>query len=315
MADNNNPFSVRMEADDKEKLMELIQGSGKSSKEFMGILMGAYELNKVKIDIPEVAEDINHLEALSNQINTIYVNMAKRIQTIDESKVLQFNKDMEIYKSKIESLNVENETLKTDKEDMETTLQGSFNISDELKKQVKQLSEITESNKALILEYKEKNDTLAGLVTEYKGFKNENETVKTLLADSQARKIDLENKIISKDIEVDTLKTKLEAVAVEAQKQATRFEELKEFEKEKTLLAMRTLETKMEATVTEAQKEVTRISQLKEFEKEKALLQQEKLFNKKMQELQEQSNKKILEYQKQAEEYIREMQRQSPNKL
>ncbi|MBW9150376.1 hypothetical protein K2F40_15560 [Clostridium sp. CM028] len=277
MADNNNnnPFSVRMEADDKAKLMELIQGSGKSSKEFIGILMGAYELNKLKMEIPEVAEDINHLEALSNQINTIYVNMAKRIQTIDESKALQFNKDMEIYKSKIESLNVENKTLKTDKENMETTLQGSFNISDELKKQVKQLSEITESNKALILEYKEKNDTLAGLVTEYKGFKTENETVKTLLADSQARKIDLENKIIAKDIDVDTLKTKLEAAAMEAQK------------------------------------EVKRLAELKAFEKEKALLQQEKLFNKKMQELQEQSNKKILEYQKQAEEYIREMQRQT----
>ncbi|MBW9148105.1 hypothetical protein K2F40_03820 [Clostridium sp. CM028] len=69
----------------------------------------------------------------------------------------------------------------------------------------------------------------------------------------------------------------------------------------------------MEATVTEAQKEVTRISQLKEFEKEKALPQQEKSFNKKMQDFQEQSNKKILEYQKQAEDYIREMQRQRQN--
>ena len=79
----------------------------------------------------------------------------------------------------------------------------------------------------LILEYEEKNDTLAGLVTEYKGFKNENEneTVKTLLADSQARKIDLDNKIISKDIDVDTLKTKLEAAAVEAQKEVKRFAE------------------------------------------------------------------------------------------
>ncbi|MCB2313260.1 hypothetical protein [Clostridium tagluense] len=208
----------------------------------MGILMGAYELNKVKMDIPEVAE------------------------------ALQFDKDMEIYKSKIESLKAENQGLNIDKEAMETTLQGAFNISDELKKQVKQLSEITDSNKALIQEYKEKNDTLTGLVTEYKGFKNENETIKCLLADSQARNINLSNKIISKDIEVDTLKTKLEAVAVEAQK------------------------------------EVKRTSELKEFEKEKALLQQEKAFNKKMQEQQEESNKKILEYQRQAEEFIREMQ-------
>ncbi|GCD13106.1 hypothetical protein [Clostridium tagluense] len=308
MADNNNPFSVRMETDDKEKLIELIQESGKSSKEFMGILMGAYELNKVKMDIPEVAEDINHLEALTNQINNIYVNMAKRIQTIDAAKALQFDKDMEIYKSKIESLKAENQGLNIDKEAMENTLQGSFNISDELKKQVKQLSEITDSNKALIQEYKEKNDTLTGLVTEYKGFKNENETIKCLLADSQARNIDLGNKIISKDIEIDTLKTKLEAVAVEAQKEVNRTSELKEFENEKTLLAMHTLESKMEATVIECQKEVARTVEQKEFEKEKALLQQEKAFNKKMQEQQEESNKKILEYQRQAEEFIREMQ-------
>ncbi len=121
------------------------------------------------------------------------------------------------------------------------------------------------SNKALIQEYKEKNDTLAGLVTEYKCFKNENETVKTLLADSQARKIDLENKIISKDIDVDTLKTKLEA------------------------------------TVIESRKEVTRISQLKEFEKEKALLQQEKSFNKKILDYQKQAEEYIREMQRQSQ--------------
>lgn len=40
---------------------------------------------------------------------------------------------------------------------------------------------------------------------------------------------------------------------------------------------------------------------------------QEKLFNKKMHDLQEQSNKNILEYQKRAEKYLREMQRQSQN--
>ena len=256
MADNNNPFSVRMESEDKEKLMELIQESGKSSKEFMGILMGAYELNKVKMDIPEVAEDINHLEALTNQINNIYVNMAKRIQTIDAAKTLQFNKDMEIYKSKIESLKAENEGFKIDKEAMVSLLKDSSDISEGLKKQVAQFNEIMDSNKALIQEYKEKNDTLAGLVNEYKGFKNENETLKNLLADSQARNTDLSNKINTKDMEIDTLKTKLEAAA------------------------------------TETPKEVKRISELKEFEKEKALLEQEKLFNKKMQELQEESNKK-----------------------
>ena len=157
---------------------------------------------------------------------------------------------------------------------MAIILQESSNINEGLKKQVTQFTEIMDSNKALIQEYKEKNDTLAGLVMEYKGFKNENETIKNLLADGQARNIDLSNKINSKDIEIDSLKSKLEAAAIQAPK------------------------------------EVKRISEQKDFEKEKALLEQEKSFNKKMQELQEESNKKISEYQKQVEEFIREMQRQ-----
>ncbi|MBZ9609951.1 hypothetical protein G9F73_019695 [Clostridium estertheticum] len=312
MADNN-PFSVRMEIDDKEKLIEFIQQSGKSSKEFMGILMGAYELNKVKLDIPEVAEDINHLEALTNQIDNIYINLAKRIQTIDAAKTLQFNKDLDIYKSKIESLNIENEKLNTDKESIESILQESFNASEELKKQVKQLSEIADSNKALIQEYKEKNDTLAGLVTQYKGFKNENETVKTLLADSQARKIDLSNKLNAKDMEVENLNAKLESAAVDFEKERKQIADLNEFETRKTLLEVETIKTKLKDSVINFEKEGKRIAELKEFEKEKALLEQEKIFNKNMQNLQEESNKKILEYQNQAEEFIREMQRPKQN--
>ena len=126
---------------------------------------------------------------------------------------------MEIYKSKIENLKAENEGFKVDKESMVSLLQESSNISGGLKKQVKQFNEIMDSNKALIQEYKEKNDTLAGLVNEYKGFKDQNETIKGLLADSQARNIDLNNKTKTKDMEVDTLKSKLEATAMEAQKE------------------------------------------------------------------------------------------------
>jgi len=106
---------------------------------------------------------------------------------------------------------------------------------------LKQLSEIANNNKALIQEYKEKNDTLAGLVTEYKGFKTENESFKSLLADSQARNIELGNTIKTKELEVETLETKLEAAAVEAQKEVTRFAELKEFEKERSLLGQEKL--------------------------------------------------------------------------
>jgi hypothetical protein len=219
----------------------------------------------------EVKEDINHIEMLINQINNVYMAMATRIENTDTSNTLQFSKDMNIYKTKIEGLKAKN---KVDKGSMANLLQDSFNISEGLKKQVAQFNEVMDRNKPLIQKYKDKNDTLAGIVTEYKGFKNENETIKTLLAVSEARNIDLSNKITAKDVEINNLKEKLEAAALNAQN------------------------------------EVKKISEQMEFEKEKALLEQEKLFNKNMHTLQEESNKKISEYQKQAEEFIREMKRQ-----
>jgi hypothetical protein len=100
---------------------------------------------------------------------------------------------------------------------------------------------------------------------------------------------------------------------VEAQKEVTRFAELKEFEKERSLLEVSNLKTTIETTITESQKEVARVSDQKEFEKEKALLAQEKLFNKQMQEQQAESYKKVLEYQKQAGDFIRRMQIQQQN--
>jgi hypothetical protein len=65
MADNNNPFSVRMETDDKEKLIELIQESGKSSKEFMSILMGNKHKFPVYVTTSEVVVKIGGFYFLS----------------------------------------------------------------------------------------------------------------------------------------------------------------------------------------------------------------------------------------------------------
>lgn len=42
-----------------------------------------------------------------------------------------------------------------------------------------------DNNQALIIEYKEKNDVLNGLVAQYKGYGDENETLKAQLSEVQ----------------------------------------------------------------------------------------------------------------------------------
>jgi hypothetical protein len=123
----NTPFSVRMDDEDKERILKLIEESGRSNKDFMNLLLSCYEINKVKVEIPSLSEDINMLEALTQQINSLYLNMGKRIQTVQKTKDMQFEKDTVLLKEKIQSLTSENEKLKNDKNLLEKKSEENLN--------------------------------------------------------------------------------------------------------------------------------------------------------------------------------------------
>lgn len=205
MADNNTPFSVRMEPEDKEKLLQLIQDSGKNNKEFMASLINAYELNKAKIEIPDIAQDIAGLEALTKQISDYYVNMGKRIESIRKTKDMEFTKETEIYKNRIETLKGENDKVNNENIELKQVYNNVSADCEETKKQVVQLLENLKDKTLLVEEYKQKNDTMTGLLNEYKQSKSEAEEVKKLLADAQNKNIELSNKIKEKDINIEKL--------------------------------------------------------------------------------------------------------------
>lgn len=270
--DKNNIFSVRMEQEDKEKLLEMIQESGKNNKEFMNVLVSAYELNRAKTEIPEIAKDIEGLEALTQRINDYYVNIGKRIVDTQKSKDILYTKDMEIFKNRIEALKAENEKVNAELEGLKEAYNSTCEDNEELKKQIKQLTQIQESNSALIEEYRGKIDTLSGIIEEYKGYKAENETVKGLLADAQAKSVNQENSINKLNGEIENLNGSISAL------------------KEENKKAIADLNNKhIEELKASGEKAA--------IEKEKALLELNKEFNNKMQLQQEQFNKTIQEYQ------------------
>ena len=155
MSDNNAPFSVRMESGDKEKLLELIQGSGKSNKEFMSDLLNAYELNKTKIEIPDIAKDIEGLQALTKQINEYYVNMGKRIENIRKCKDIEFTKETEVYRNRIDVLKADNDKINGDYESLQQSYNNSCNDYKKCKAQLDQLQENLQDKTLLVEEYKE----------------------------------------------------------------------------------------------------------------------------------------------------------------
>lgn len=273
MADEKNtPFAVRMDQDEKERLLALIQESGKNNKEFMSSLLNAYELNKTKVEIPELAQDITALQALTQQINDYYVNIGKRIETMQKLKDLEFTKEMEVYKNRIDTLKVENDKLRIDF----SAVQQAYNsISTDHEDVVKQLNQCFESLKdknLIVEEYKNKNDTLTGLLNEYKQYKTEIEEYKKLLSESQTEKFTLQNSLKEKVVDVDNLNNILEDLKTSKENAISELDA-------KHKLEIQSLKDKLE------------------LDKDKTMLQLDKDYQEQLQQIQKNNNKEISEYQ------------------
>lgn len=312
MADNN-PFAVRMDEDAKAELIELIEDSGKSNKEFMNVLISTYKLNRAKAEVPSMAEDINHLEALTKQICEVYLGVAKRITTIEESNKIEFNKELSLYKDKIENLEGVIASLR---KDLDINTQEFSNLSslyDEAQNQILSLkNSLEDKNKIigdkinLIDEYKEKNDTLLSMFNDFQKSKDEIETYKELLAVSQSKNNNLENTIDKLKFEHENQISKISNdndIAIN--KLTSKVNTVNE--------SLSTLKTNYSKEINQLKKdhenELNNLKNSYEYEKNRSLLEQEKNFNTlinnlkieysdKIALIQVESNKQVLEYQK-----------------
>lgn len=101
-----------------------------------------------------------------------------------------------------------------------------------------QAVEICETHKALVLEYREKNDTLTGLLGEYQEFKHQIETLKQAIEKEKLLRYDVESKLREKDRENEQLKSLAEETEKTAGVQLQHRLESLHIEKEKELLTM-----------------------------------------------------------------------------
>lgn len=202
------PEELHKEASNIMKLLDL------SGEDFLNEMIRAYKSERTKEKIPLVAKDLKELQVLTGRIYDMYLNLSYGIENISRSKEDEMNDKLEKKESIIISLQDKVNEL-TEKTDM---LTSSFNnaIEDKnnLDKQVYQLTEVIESNKALITEYKEKNDTLSGLVNEYKFAKDENVELKESLNKANLTNLQVNNDNVAKGREIEQLKNSISEVSL-----------------------------------------------------------------------------------------------------
>jgi len=192
-------FGVKMPEELKNDLNKLIQDSGLVGKDFMQTIMNIYQVEKTKEQLPAIAEDLKELQGITQRINNIYLSLGYRIENITKSQQELSLQELTKKDSIIYNLQSKVDGLESEKDLITESYNNIVNKKSELNVRIEELTNMYTDNKALVEEYKDKNDMLTGMLSDYKKYPEQLETTKSLLADSQTRNVSLESSLKEKE--------------------------------------------------------------------------------------------------------------------
>ena len=152
MADTT--WGVKVPEELKEKLSQVMQGSGLSGKDFVESMLQAYIIQEMSENQPIMAPDLKELQVVTNRIVAIYANLGERLSNVITDKDNWFNAELE---KKEKSINVLGETHWNHPYPMLIQKKAKLLIMLELKKQ-KRPGGVVGTHRALSPNTK-KNDT------------------------------------------------------------------------------------------------------------------------------------------------------------
>lgn len=240
MADKTFGVKVSEELHDKVKLM--IENSGDSAKEWFEKAVALAEMQSIKQGATDYSQDLNELEVHTARIYELVSNMVQRSIYIKDHAVKEISDTLEQKESIIGEYQ---EKAKSAIEELKQAQEIVKILEKEKRKNLKQLEETrstNENNQLLINEYKEKNDTLSGLVSKYQTYADENEKLKEQFAREQERLESQVKEIITQNNdqqdEIKDLKQQLQLFKNHHAIEIERLTEKKNYERDKALLGI-----------------------------------------------------------------------------
>jgi len=203
--DKSTVLGIRLDAEERKRFDNFVSEEGKNNKTFLDTLLNLYELNKGKTKNINLVGDIETLEEYTNNIHQAFINVIDKLESQKGCIAENSQKDLQIYKDKVNNLENELEAIKIVNSARQTKLKSIYDDNSNLKEQHTQLQESLQDKLTIIKEYQSKNDTLTGLFEEYKQYKVEIEQYKKLLADSQSKIFELKDNLKDKDFTVNGL--------------------------------------------------------------------------------------------------------------
>jgi DNA repair exonuclease SbcCD ATPase subunit len=220
-------WSVKLDEDTKQEIKGILEQDGQQAKELFKDMLGLYKLNKLK-DVSFLSADADELKTLTTRIINIYANAGERFDTLIKDRAREHQAEKEHVKSIVDELKEltaeQEQELKALNETLKEVQADRVNLETDLNTKVYQANQVNQKNEALISEYKEKIDTLTGLVNEFKGFKEEVTALKQEREQQKEANNELKDKL--KEAEQEQEQTNKEILA-QQQKHKEALESLK----------------------------------------------------------------------------------------
>ncbi|MFY2157972.1 hypothetical protein ACOSZF_20395 [Cytobacillus firmus] len=280
---SDKTFGVKVSEELHDRVKQMIEASGASAKDWFEKAVALSEIQDLKEGAKDFQSDLSELEVHTTRIYQLVANMVQRANYLKDDAVKNLTEKLE---SRDETISALQDDLKRFKEEVTVLAEEKAAGQTEkegLTKQLEELRVTNENTQSLILEYKDKIDTLSSLVNQYKGYAEENERLKDLHSKEKAELLaNSEQKESRYKSSIEELQT-----TVHDQRQA-----------------VTDLEAQLNKTIEESKKEneglkvyyenqLTQVNDKKELEKERAILEVERKYQEKLEKAHEQYNQKI----------------------
>jgi FtsZ-binding cell division protein ZapB len=238
MADKTFGVKVSEELHDRVKVM--IENSGASSKEWFEKAVAVAEMQSIKQGATDYNQDLTELEVHTTRIYELISNMVQRSIYIKDHAVKEVADKLEQKELIIGEYQEKAKVAIEESKTISEALKALEQEKGELAKQLDSQKATNENNQLLINEYKEKNDTLSGLVSKYQSFAEENEKLKAEHSKERERLQSQVKEVMGQNADqledIKTLQRQIESLQSSHTIELERTNEKKDFEREKAVL-------------------------------------------------------------------------------
>lgn len=236
-------FGVKVPEELKNELSELMKDSTLSGKEFMGMLLASYKLEKAKEENSLFEGDLKELQTLLKRVQGIYTHMIEKSQLGYQEQLKEIEKKIEEQVAEKEEILLEHKKTKEVLEDAEkkefNQLQEIETLKSKLSDVVKEKEQVQQQlNNHLLLhtKFEEEVTLLKEQVTGYKRLEIEIEERNNENSKLKNRNDELASEIWFLQREVEKLKEEKNQLETKQQQELTQLKDKQELQLRNELL-------------------------------------------------------------------------------